>query len=153
VQLNDIINDCRAMFSYQRDMNNCEVVFEPEDELPLIYANASLLRQLMVNLILNARDAMSDAGTIQINTRLIADDNKIELTIDDTGCGILPEHQALIFDPFFTTKDPGKGTGLGLSNAHRIVEIHGGAITVTSEPDRGTRFTIIFPIFTEPQQP
>jgi two-component system NtrC family sensor kinase len=150
VQLNDIINDCRALFSYQRDMNNCTIVFEPEEALPLIYANASLLRQLMVNLILNARDAMSDAGTIHIDTRLITDDNKIELTIDDTGCGILPEHQALIFDPFFTTKDPGKGTGLGLSNAHRIVEIHGGTITVTSEPDRGTRFTITFPIHTEP---
>ncbi len=152
VQLNDIINDCRALFSYQRDMSNCTIVFEPEDELPRIYANASLLRQLMVNLILNARDAMSDNGTIHISTRLIADDNKIEFTIDDTGCGILPEHQDLIFDPFFTTKDPGQGTGLGLSNAHRIVEIHEGVITVISEPDQGTRFTITFPIRTEPPQ-
>jgi len=153
VQINDIVSDCQALFSYQRDMNNCTILFEPEDALPQIYANASLLRQLIVNLLLNARDAMSESGTIHISTRQLADSKKIELIIADTGCGIAPEHQGLIFDPFFTTKDPGKGTGLGLSNAHRIVEIHGGAITVTSEPDRGTRFAITFPIHTEPPQP
>jgi two-component system NtrC family sensor kinase len=153
VQINDIVNDCQALFSYQRDMNNCTIIFEPEDVLPQIYANASLLRQLIVNLLLNARDAMSESGTIHISTRLLADSKKIELIVADTGCGIATEHQGLIFDPFFTTKDPGKGTGLGLSNAHRIVEIHGGAITVTSEPDRGTRFTITFPIHTEPPLP
>lgn len=152
VQINDIVNDCRALFSYQRDMNNCKVVFEPEDALPLIYANASLLRQLMVNLILNARDAMPDGGTIHISTYRLANNKKIELSIADTGCGIPTEHLNLIFDPFFTTKDPGKGTGLGLSNAQRIVEIHGGAISVASEPGRGTRFTITFPIGTEPPQ-
>jgi signal transduction histidine kinase len=150
VQINDIVNDCRALFSYQRDMNTCEIVFEPDDTLPQIYANASLLRQLLVNLILNARDAMPDGGTIHISTRRPADTHTIELSIADTGCGIPIEHQDLIFDPFFTTKDPGKGTGLGLSNAHRIVEIHGGAIRLASEPGRGTRFTITFPIGTEP---
>ncbi len=153
VQINDIVNDCQALFSYQRDKNNSTIVFEPKDALPQIYANASLLRQLMVNLILNARDAMPDGGTIHISTRLLADSKKIELIIADTGCGISTENQSLVFDPFFTTKDPGKGTGLGLSNAHRIVELHGGAISVTSEPGRGTRFTIIFPILTEPPLP
>jgi signal transduction histidine kinase len=153
VQINDIVNDCRALFSYQRDMNNCEIIFEPGDALPQIYANASLLRQLMVNLILNARDAMPDGGSIHIVTRLLADTKKIELTVADTGCGIPLDQQDLIFDPFFTTKEPGKGTGLGLSNVHRIVEIHGGAINVTSEPGKGTRFTITFPVGMEPRQP
>jgi len=152
VQLNDIISDCCALFSYQRDMNSCTINFEPAHALPTIYANAHMLQQLMVNLILNARDAMPDGGTIHIKTRRLADRPKIELTIADTGCGIAPEHQSLIFDPFFTTKDPGKGTGLGLSNAHRIVELHGGEISAASEPEKGATFTITFPIRTEPPQ-
>jgi signal transduction histidine kinase len=152
VQLNDIINECCSLFGYQRDMNKCTIEFEPAEALPTIYANERMLQQLMVNLMLNARDAMPDGGTVRITTGLHADGSKIELTIRDTGCGIKPEHLGLVFDPFFTTKAPGKGTGLGLSNAHRIVELHGGEISAASDPGAGATFTITFPIHTEPPQ-
>jgi len=153
VQLNDSINECVALFSYQKDAQACKVIFEPAENLPEINANARILQQLVINLMLNARDAMPGGGTITITTRLLPGDNALELTVADTGCGIAPEHTNLIFDPFFTTKEPGKGTGLGLSNAHRIVELQGGTINMESEPGRGTRFTITLPIRTEQQQP
>ena len=153
VQLNDSISECCRLFSYQRDMRACTIAFEPADALPEMYGNARMLQQLIINLMLNARDAMPQGGTLRISTRLLPCGSTIELTISDTGCGIAPEHLPLIFDPFFTTKEPGKGTGLGLSNAHRIVELHGGSIQVESEHGRGTRFTITFPIGTEQPQP
>jgi len=153
VQLNDIISECCALFGYQPEAQTCRVVFEPGEPLPALYANARMLQQLVVNIMLNARDAMPGGGTLRISTRQLPDRSAIELAIADTGCGIAPEHTPLIFDPFFTTKEPGRGTGLGLSNAHRIVELHGGSIHVESEPGRGTRFIILFPIGTEPPHP
>lgn len=153
MQINDLIRECCALFSYQGGTHSCEIVFNPAGTLPEIYANRRMLQQLVVNLLFNARDAMPGGGTITIGTRLLPGNDMIELAITDTGCGIAPEHLALVFDPFFTTKEPGRGTGLGLSNAHRIVELHAGTIRVESEPGRGTRFIITFPIRTGHPQP
>jgi two-component system, NtrC family, sensor kinase len=149
VQFNELIKSCCALFDYQRDSRTCTITFEPGQELPDLYANERMLQQLIVNMMLNARDAMPDGGTITISTRLLPEEPIIEISIADTGIGIAPEHLDRIFDPFFTTKDPGRGTGLGLSNALRIVELHNGSISVDSEPGRGTRFTLRFPIHTE----
>ena len=98
--------------------------------------------------MLNSLDAMPDGGTLTCTTSLRATPEKDVLCfiIEDTGTGISPENQKKIFDPFFTTKEQGKGTGLGLSNVHRIVELLDGSIELSSNPGRGTAFTLLFPV-------
>jgi signal transduction histidine kinase len=100
-----------------------------------------------MNLMLNARDAVADGGTIRVATLARAD--QVLLRIEDDGHGIAAEHLDQIFDPFFTTKKTGEGTGLGLSICLGIVQSHDGKIEVTSAPGDGTTFTIVLPALTE----
>lgn len=113
-------------------------------ELPLLYANAGELSQVILNLIMNANQAIEGKGNIQIRTLL--EDSDIVIEVEDDGPGIAPEVIKNIFDPFFTTKEAGKGTGLGLSIVNTIIEGFGGKIFVESEPDQGTVFTIRLPV-------
>ncbi len=124
--------------------------------LPGIKADPTQMQQVIMNLAINARDAMPDGGTMRIETSMVgmengaanglsADDGFIRLSVSDTGKGIEKEHQVRIFDPFFTTKGPGEGTGLGLYIVHSVVTSHGGYINLYSEPNKGTRFNIYFP--------
>jgi hypothetical protein len=125
------------------------------EELP-IYADRGQIELMIVNLALNARDAMPQGGTLSITTK----DETLDptgtgkaaepkdyavLEIADTGHGMTPDISTHIFEPFFTTKEVGKGTGLGLSTVYGIVEQAGGHITVESEPDQGTIFRVYFP--------
>jgi len=130
-------------------------------DLPAVYADSSQIEQVLVNLIVNALDAMPDGGDLRIATyvalRSQADlDGKesirqkeeqevVQISIADTGIGIPVEIQSAIFDPFFTTKAEGKGTGLGLSSAFGIIRQHGGKIDVDSAPGAGTTFTVSLP--------
>jgi signal transduction histidine kinase len=101
--------------------------------------------QVIMNLIINATQAMGvQGGTIRIAAETL--DTNVLLTVEDTGPGISPEILPRIFDPFFTTKDVGEGSGLGLSIVHGIVDRHGGRIEVTSEPGKGTKFSLFFPL-------
>jgi nitrogen-specific signal transduction histidine kinase/CheY-like chemotaxis protein len=124
----------------------------------LVLADATRMQQLVMNLAVNARDAMPDGGTLELElAHMTADgghaaplpgmsDGKwVRLRVRDSGCGIAPEHMAHVFEPFFTTKAPGEGTGLGLAQAHGIVAQHDGHITVESEAGAGTVFTIYLP--------
>ncbi|HKN87744.1 MAG TPA: ATP-binding protein, partial [Nitrospiraceae bacterium] len=104
----------------------------------------SEIDQVFVNLITNAVDAMQGRGRLTLLTEFL--NERLELRISDTGCGIPPSLISKIFDPFMTTKDPGKGTGLGLSIAYKIVSKYGGHINVKSEEGRGSTFTISFPV-------
>jgi PAS domain S-box-containing protein len=117
----------------------------------LILADRELLRQMMLNLIFNSMKAMPSQGALFIGTRNVAQSfanpSGLELQIRDTGIGIPPEQLSRIFDPFFTTNK--NGTGLGLSIVHQIVEKHSGSITVSSEVNRGTAFTIVFGLIPE----
>jgi two-component system NtrC family sensor kinase len=106
-----------------------------------VEADVTQLHQVMINLALNARDAMPQGGTFRVATQLLSD-GKVEIECSDTGGGIGPEALSRIFEPFFTTKGPGRGTGLGLSVVEGIVQQHGGTITVTSELGKGTTFRI-----------
>lgn len=115
---------------------------------PVISGDQELLKQMMLNLIFNAMKAMPSQGSLTIRTRNISsgaaseEPSCLELQVQDTGIGIPPENLNRIFDPFFTTNK--NGTGLGLSVVHQIVERHSGSITVSSEVNRGTTFTIVF---------
>jgi len=121
-----------------------------QHDLPLVPLDGELFEKVLLNLILNAEDAMPDGGQLTIQARQ-NEPGWIELNLIDTGTGMPPELAARIFQPFVTTK-PG-GTGLGLATARKIVLAHGGTITVQSEPDHGTQFTIRLPCLTPPAEP
>lgn len=146
INLNDIINDIYSLISIQNEFKNINPIFILADELPDIYANKKQIKQLIINLVFNAIDAMPNGGTLTFATRLdaTAKEDVICLTISDTGEGIPIENQGKVFDPFFTTKEQGKGTGLGLSNVLRIVELLGSSISFNSIPGEGTTFTVRF---------
>ncbi|MFI5355398.1 MAG: sensor histidine kinase, partial [Desulfobaccales bacterium] len=129
-------------------MNNHIAIERRYDpELPLIYSDAPELRQVALNLLSNAAQAIGKNGTITIVTRRVGV-NAVELVIEDTGCGIPEENLEKIFEPFFSTKPPGQGTGLGLSISHGLIQQLGGSIRVRSAVGQGTSF-----IITLPQQP
>ena len=124
--------------------------------LPLTLADTGMVEQIILNLAVNARDAMPDGGTLSIRTLMESPANSappatdtpthVCLAISDTGTGISPEILPRIFEPFFTTKEVGKGTGLGLATVYGIVQQHRGEITVQSAPGTGTTFKVYFPI-------
>jgi two-component system, cell cycle sensor histidine kinase and response regulator CckA len=143
---------------------NIELVVDVSSDRGLVKIDRSQAQQIILNLVLNARDAMPDGGQIRLSTRSCQESNLvstnwggspwIEFTVSDTGCGMSAETRAHLFEPFFTTKKPGKGNGLGLATVHSIVRQHGGAIDVESEPSRGTRIVVRMPRFeVAPQEP
>ncbi|MDF1544971.1 MAG: response regulator [bacterium] len=117
------------------------------EELPEVLCFPGQLIQVFTNLFINASHAVKDKGTLTISSNFTNDE--IVLTVTDTGSGIPEANLAVIFDPFFTTKEPGKGTGMGLSISYGIIEKHDGSISVESEIDKGTTFTIKLPVLLE----
>jgi len=135
-----------------------ELSFHWEKDLPLIRGDRGMLEQVLINLFLNARDAMPEGGSIRVSAttaRLDAEDCSAypwtepglyaAVCVDDTGAGMSPETLERIFEPFFTTKGQGEGTGLGLSTVYGIVKQHGGIITATSTKGEGTAFRLLLP--------
>ncbi len=110
-----------------------------------VLADEGLIDQILINLLINARDAMPKGGEIHIATREPAGDSQVVMEVRDNGCGMSPEVRARIFEPFFSTKGPERGTGLGLSTVQRIVGQLHGSIEVESQVDRGTTFRLTFP--------
>jgi signal transduction histidine kinase len=115
-------------------------------EIPLLRCAPRQLEQAFLNLVMNAVHAVRGRGRIAISTRCAGD--RVEIDVEDDGCGIVPEIRDRIFDPFFTTKPAGEGTGLGLGIAYQIVRGHGGEIAVESQPGRGSRFRVELPVGT-----
>lgn len=146
VDLNRVIDDTIQLLEAQLRNTEIEVVRRYADDLPLAPGDAPKLQQVLMNLILNARDAMPRGGRLEISTE--SDDDAVVINIRDTGLGIAPEHLAKIYDPFFTTKQIGKGTGLGLAVSYGIIRDHGGHITVESKLGEGTFFQITLPLAT-----
>jgi hypothetical protein len=118
-----------------------------DDRLPRIRGNRGRLQQVLMNLLLNAVDAMPDGGTVTVLAGSEAD--RVRIEVRDTGVGIAAEHLEKIYDPFFTTKPRGRGTGLGLSVSYGIVKEHAGTLSVESNPGEGSRFTVSLPVADE----
>ncbi|MGQ0740954.1 MAG: response regulator [Alphaproteobacteria bacterium] len=114
------------------------------ETVPPVLADKGQMEQVLMNLAVNAKDAMPDGGRLMIALETAAG-GRVQLSVSDTGCGIPPDVLAKVFDPFFTTKQAGKGTGLGLATCYAIVDQAGGKIGITSEPGAGTTVSIILP--------
>ncbi len=140
VNLNKIIEEGFYFLENRCLKQDIEIVKHLDTTLPEIVADPSQMHQVLVNLTVNAMQAMPDGGTITISTRNLG--KNIELSIKDTGIGMKKELIKKIFIPFFTTKDIDQGTGLGLSVVHGIITTHNGNIKVESEPKKGSTFKI-----------
>ena len=137
-----------------------EIVTNVPHDLPPIFGDSTQCHQVLINLCVNARDAMPNGGTLTLSAEAVtftstvgtsrpadlADGTYVVIRVEDSGTGMSPQLIDKIFDPFFTTKEAGKGTGLGLSTSLTIVRSHGGQIRVFSEPNRGSRFDVYLPV-------
>ncbi len=160
LDLNEIVNHMTKMLRRLLGEDiTLQVNYAPN--LPLVHADPGMIEQILMNLSVNARDAMPKGGRLFINTSVVQLDaaqaaqnpgtvpgEYVCLAVKDTGIGIVPENLPHIFEPFFTTKDVGKGTGLGLATVYGIVQQHRGWISVSSKPDEETAFHIFLPAIT-----
>jgi two-component system NtrC family sensor kinase len=143
LNLNEVIVRTVRLIRNQKLFDRIVIEEHLADDLPEVEGDMNQLQQVLLNLSLNACEAMASGGTLAIDTW--AEDRGVIVQLADTGCGIKPELLERVFEPFFTTKPVGKGTGLGLSVSYGIVQQHGGTIELESEPGRGTTFTLVFP--------
>jgi two-component system, NtrC family, sensor kinase len=148
--LNDLVEQSLNLIRDQRLFMNVKVVRGMSEEMMLINADRNQLYQVVINLVLNAVDAMERRGVLTLRTYRDKESGFAYLDVSDTGCGIPIENRSRVFDPFFTTKEPGKGTGLGLSTVYGIVKENGGNIWLKETSPKGTTFTIQLPLY-EPE--
>jgi signal transduction histidine kinase/BarA-like signal transduction histidine kinase len=149
VDLNQVIRETLSLRAYEQRVTNIVVIDALASGLPHLFADPHQLQQVLLNLVINAEQAVLAAngrGTIVVRTWHDMQRESLVLEINDDGPGVPDDVQARIFDPFFTTKDVGKGTGLGLTVAYAIVQEHGGRIRVESVPGRGASFFVELPV-------
>ncbi len=148
IELNSLVQDTLALRTYER-MPMLTVMTEFADDLPRVFADAHQIQQVLLNLLINAEQAMLSAngrGKLVVRTRHDDGRDTAVLEVVDDGPGVPSDVQTRIFDPFFTTKEVGKGTGLGLTVAYAILQEHGGRIRVTSTPGGGATFVVELPV-------
>jgi two-component system NtrC family sensor kinase len=146
--LNKVAGATLSLVAHKLKLAGAEVELDLQPELPAIECDSSQIQQVLINLLVNAAEAVHHRapGRVVIRTRALPDSGGVTLAVEDSGEGITPENLTRIFDPFFTTKPEGKGVGLGLAVTYGIVQEHGGDIEVTSKPGEGTCFTVILPL-------
>jgi signal transduction histidine kinase len=144
VNLNRVIQETLSLLEHQLQKSGIQVKTDLDPGLRPVHGNAGQLQQVFLNLILNARDAMSAGGALEVRTW--SDGSGARAEVADTGHGIAPEHLHRIYDPFFTTKAVRKGTGLGLSVTYGIIQEHGGSIEVSNRPGGGASFRLELPL-------
>jgi two-component system sensor histidine kinase HydH len=142
-----LLEDSLALVRTDAQALGIEIRIEVPDGLPLLAADPDRLNQVLLNLYLNAIQAMEAGGTLTVTASLAADGRRLILAVEDTGSGLEAGDLDRVFDPYFTTK--AAGTGLGLTMVQKIVEEHGGQTAVTSEPGRGTRVVVELPLAAE----
>jgi len=146
-QINNIVDDVLKLRAYEQKINNIEVIRQFDPDLPQVMIDHFQIRQVFLNLIINAEYFMAEThhrGTLTVTTKKT--DSIVRVSFADDGPGISKENLNRIFSPFFTTKEVGKGTGLGLSICHGIVAEHGGSIYAKSQPGKGATFVVELPI-------
>ena len=149
VDLNHVVRETLALRAYEQRVTNITIVDALASALPQVFADAHQVQQVLLNLIINAEQAMLQAngrGTLVVRSWHDRDHDAVVLEINDDGPGIARELQPKIFDPFFTTKEVGKGTGLGLTVAYAIVQEHGGRIRLVSNTGSGASFHVELPV-------
>jgi two-component system NtrC family sensor kinase len=154
--LNLVIEDTVRFVERLASLQQIEITTALDPALPQVWGDADLIKQVILNLLVNAQQAIEGRGNIKVASRLysgLASDKPgvdtlpmVEISVTDTGCGIPPANLERIFEPFFTSKEVGKGTGLGLSVSYGIVKAHGGKINVESAVGEGTTFHVLLPI-------
>ena len=143
VKMNELIEGILLVMEKQMKESNIKVETSFDDEIPEVMASTNQMRQVMLNILKNAKEAMSKGGTLAVRTT--KEDKHVLIHVQDTGVGIPEEIKDKIFEAFFTTKQKVKGVGLGLSVCYGIIKDHGGEIKVKSEEGKGTTFTIRLP--------
>jgi signal transduction histidine kinase len=143
VNLNQLVEEVLNFFKSRCAQEGVELICSLSPNLPGVDADLSQLNQVVINLIVNALQAMPQGGDLKIQTS--CEGNHVLLIVEDTGIGMSDEVLEKIFTPFFTTKEVGQGTGLGLPVVHGIITSHGGSVSVKSKMGRGTRFEIQLP--------
>jgi two-component system NtrC family sensor kinase len=152
--LNQVIDDTVRIVEKPAHLRDIEITLDLDRTLPPIWIDADQIKQVVMNMLVNAQHAVEEKGSITVTTRRAQDSRvpateakpMVAISIVDTGCGIPETNLLRIFDPFFTSKDVGKGTGLGLSVSHGIVEAHGGLIDVQSKVGEGSTFRVFLPL-------
>jgi len=146
--LNKLVTSTVGLVSHKLKMNNAEAVLDLQADLPQVECDPSQMQQVILNLTMNGAEAMQPkgGGQLTVRTRLLAEEQSVELCVSDTGEGIAPENLSKIYDPFFTTKAEGKGVGLGLAVLYGIVKAHDGEVEVSSTKNVGTTFTVTIPL-------
>src|ERR1039458_2463399 len=143
LSLNKVILETLSLLDHQLQKAGIQVKTDMEANLPAVHGNTGKLQQVFLNLFLNARDAMTAGGTLEVRTW--SEGLGVKAEVADSGPGIAPENLHRIYDPFFTTKAARKGTGLGLSVTYGIIQEHGGSIEVANRPSGGARFRLELP--------
>ncbi len=154
--INQVVDDTVRMVYQPASLQHIRIASELGEGLPAIWCDADLIKQVVMNLLVNAQQSIEGSGVVTVRTRLstavmgAGSQDMLELSVSDTGCGIPAANLERIFDPFFTSKEVGKGTGLGLSVSYGIVRTHGGRITVESTPGEGSTFHVFLPVDATP---
>jgi len=145
-RVNEAAEEVLNFVLHHSKLEGIEIVRDYDRSVPPMLLDEKKIKQVLINLLMNAGHAVGNKGTIRLSTEYMRSDNKTAIKIADTGDGIEKKDISCIFDPFFTTKPTGEGTGLGLSVSYGIVKSHGGEILVESEPGKGSAFTVVLPV-------
>ena len=151
IKIHEAVDEVLNFIEHHSEMHNIEIRKDYDKNIPLLLLDDKKIKQVFMNLIMNAKDAIGKSGIISLSTKYDRSKGQVAIKIADTGHGIEKKNLSRIFDPFFTTKPTGEGTGLGLSVSYGIVKNHSGNIFVESKPGKGTTFTVVFTVASKGQ--
>jgi len=146
IKIHEAMDEVLNFIQHHSELSNIEIEKNYDTKIPPLLLDEKKIKQVLMNLIMNAKHAVGKAGAIRLSTAYNRSARQVTIKIADTGCGIEKKNISHIFDPFFTTKQTGEGTGLGLSVSYGIIKNHGGNISVESEPGKGATFTVVLTV-------